>query len=279
MEDIRKKAFIDSKDVLELNFIRSCGPCTFRRHFRQGLRSHVIEVLRRDDHEKETKGVVTEGIRLYPKAKPLAMLRIFRKKFNSLEEAVREGRKFKTVLEYLGPKFVAMSEEFIVEYSLEDENEILLCGLQEYVEGSVLDPWNINVEIGSDLVAEAHRKETVQNQAEIFISRIKKMITAANRIPDIAGVGNLVLTPSGALKLVDINNVTKVDFGPGIPLDEKGYPVCDKSVEALSLIERDILGRKIDMDDMIYRTFLEPERLKEATKADRKFHQDKLLRV
>jgi hypothetical protein len=51
-----------------------------------------------------------------------------------------------------------------------------------------------------------------------------------------------------------------VAFDADIRLDDKGYPVCDKSVEALSLIETKLLGRPIDGNDMLYRTFLDPGR-------------------
>ena len=38
-----------------------------------------------------------------------------------------------------------------------------------------------------------------------------------------------------------------------VDLDEKGYPVCDKSIEALSLIEEKILGKQVDMEADIYK--------------------------
>ena len=43
--DIRDRPTIDHDDVIALNFIRSSPSCVFRRHFRQGLRSHIMEIL------------------------------------------------------------------------------------------------------------------------------------------------------------------------------------------------------------------------------------------
>ena len=90
------------------------------------------------------------------------------------------------------------------------------------------------------------------------------MILQTNRVPDLAGVGNLILTRSGNIKLVDINNISRVSFDRTIPLDDRGYPVCDKSIEALSLLERKLTGRSLDGRDIIYNTFLDPERMKDV---------------
>ena len=89
-EDVREKASLNHQAVVGLNFVRDPGTYIFRRHYKQGLRSHVMEVLRRDDVERERAGVVIEGIRWFPKAKPIKMLRIFRSRFNSLNEALEE---------------------------------------------------------------------------------------------------------------------------------------------------------------------------------------------
>ena len=91
-EDVREKASLNHQEVVRLNFVRDPGTYIFRRHYKQGLRSHVMEVLRRDDVERERAGVVIEGIRWFPKAKPIKMLRIFRSRFNSLDEALEEAR-------------------------------------------------------------------------------------------------------------------------------------------------------------------------------------------
>lgn len=289
MTDIREKRHVGRKDVLALNFIRDSGPCTFRRHFRQGLRSHVLEVLDRRDVEKETRGVMRNGIRCYPKAKPLKMLRIFRRRFDRVSEVYDETRKFKIIVEYLGREYVAMSDEFIVDYRFQGKHDILLCGLQEYVEGAVLDPWNISRDLaaydftepcaakpGPDMSA---MKETIIAQAVTFVDRVRRMVTEAGHIPDIAGVGNLIVDVSGLIRLVDINNVSEISFGPEIGLDEKGYPVCDKSAEALYLLERKLLGRAADTSDPIYKVFLDPARMAEVNEIDKSFHQTKNRRA
>ncbi|EFK09223.1 conserved domain protein [delta proteobacterium NaphS2] len=49
--------------------------------------------------------------------------------------------------------------------------------------------------------------------------------------------------------------------------DEKGYPVCDKSVEALSLLQRKLLGQSMDKKD--------PVRMKEVRTLERLFHQSR----
>ena len=46
-EDIRDKPVIGHEDVVQLNFVRSPGSYLFRRHYKNGLRSHVMEVLER----------------------------------------------------------------------------------------------------------------------------------------------------------------------------------------------------------------------------------------
>ncbi|MDL1960036.1 MAG: hypothetical protein LWW99_11905, partial [Deltaproteobacteria bacterium] len=85
------------------------------------------------------------------------------------------------------------------------------------------------------------------------------------------GAGNLILTRSGNIKLVDINNVSRVSFDSIISLDDRGYPICDKSIEALSLIEQKLLGRFLLRTDPIYDTFLDPERVKEVRALDEEF--------
>jgi hypothetical protein len=91
-------------------------------------------------------------------------------------------------------------------------------------------------------------------------------------VPDLAGVGNLLLTPEGKVKLVDINNISKVSFGSGIPIDDKGYPVCDKSIQALSLLEQKILAKAINKKDPVYKTFLESQRMRRVKALEDKFH-------
>ena len=100
IDDIRDKLYIDHKDVLGLNFIRDPGTYIYRRHYRQGMRSHIMEVLDLKDVENETKGIVIDGLKLYPRAQPLKMLRIFRTRFNALKNAEEEVRRVKTIETY-----------------------------------------------------------------------------------------------------------------------------------------------------------------------------------
>jgi len=91
-----------------------------------------------------------------------------------------------------------------------------------------------------------------------FVLRLKGLISEAGYVPDLAGSGNLILTAAGLIKLVDINNVSRVSFDSSIPLDDRGYPVCDKSVEALSMLEKNLAGRPLDPEDKIYKVFSGP---------------------
>jgi len=285
-EDIREKASLRHEEVLSLNFIKDPGVYIFRRHYTQGLRSHVMEVLRRDDVEKERKGIVKDGIRWFPRAKPIKMLRIFRTKFKGLNEALEEVRRVKIIEKYLAPDHVAMSDEFLVDYVAGGKPDFILCGLQEAVEGEILDPWSpitrehlaelfSRMDTGqrdgfgmtNDLVVEG-----VQQSLEVFINDVKRMIREANHVPDLAGVGNLLITPKGKVKLVDINNISKVSFGPSISTDDKGYPVCDKSIQALSLLERKVLARPVDKEEEIYRTFLDSQRMRKVKVLEDRFH-------
>lgn len=285
-EDIRDKPYINEKDVMGLNFIKVPGIYVFRRHYRQGLRSHIMEVLDRDDMEKESRGLIIDGIRWFPRAKPLKMLRIFRTKFYHLNEALDEVGRVKTIVKYLGPEHLALSDEFLVDYITPRRRDFVLCGLQDFVDGEILDPWNPldkshlislweRMGGGKEYVSEKGRKRFIQivtKNSESFINKVKKMIYEANHVPDLAGVGNLILTPSGDIKLVDINNISKVTFESAIRLDDKGYPVCDKSIEALSLLEQKLLHRPINMGERIYGTFLDPQRMDHLRALEREFH-------
>ena len=113
----------------------------------------------------------------------------------------------------------------------------------------------------------------MQEKAENFIGKIKQMIMETNHVPDLAGVGNLFVTRSGDIKLVDINNISRFSFDSTIHLDDRGYPVCDKSIEALSLLEQKLLGKPLHSNDIIYKTFLDPIRMKEVQAIDKKFHR------
>ena len=275
-EDIRKKLAIYHSDVIALNFIRSSPPYVFRRHYRQGLRSHVMEILYSTDVVTEKTGTLVDGIRQFPKAVPLNMFRIFRTQFETFEEAWAEIERVKILSEYLGAEFMAHSHECIVEYHGPHGSELMLCGFQEYIEGDIIDPWTIldadsllpviyktmkdrgvTTPLSSEeWVADARKKGSQ------LIGRLKRMINQSGHIPDLAGVGNLIIKPNGEICLVDINNISPVYSDSTIPLDEKGYPVCDKSVEALSLLEKKIVGRPINMEEKLYKQFLTSERRK-----------------
>jgi hypothetical protein len=111
-----------------------------------------------------------------------------------------------------------------------------------------------------------------QERVHKFIEGVKRMVLEANHVPDLAGVGNLLLTPEGEVKLVDINNISRVSFGPDIPIDDKGYPVCDKSVQALALLEQKIIGNPIKGEETVYETFLDAQRVRRVKALEDKFH-------
>ncbi|MCD6298742.1 MAG: hypothetical protein J7M30_16480 [Deltaproteobacteria bacterium] len=285
-EDIRDKPRLDHEDILRLNFIRD--PCIFlyRRHYRTGLRSHIMEVLNPEDLVREKKGVIIDGLRHFPKASPLKMLRVFRKRFTDLKDAEEELTNVKILGKFLRPDCVARSDEFLVHYAWKDKYELIICGLQEYVEGEILDPWShldktYLVSLLSHMGFERHKDSAVTGDRWIgrvrengvkLIQKLKQMILQTNRVPDLAGVGNLILTRSGNIKLVDINNVSSLSFDRTIPIDDRGYPVCDKSIETLSLLERKLTNRSLDKRDIIYKTFLDPERMKDVKKIEKRFH-------
>ncbi len=283
--DLRDTPYIDHADVIRLNFIRDSTAYVFRRHFRCGLRSHILEVLDPADVEKETRGEWIAGVRRFPLARPLKMLRIFRARFASVDQAFNEIRKLRIVEKRLAPDHLAMSVEFIVDYALSGGREILLCGLQEFVEGERLDPWSPEpVESaaesdpstggggGPDIPHHEATRRAAPRCAKSFIDGIKKLVLEDGLIPDLAGARNILVTPSGNIKLVDINNISEFSLSNDIPLDDRGYPVCDKSIEALGILERKLLGRVGRSMEEIYHVHLEPERLRKVAEMDRRFH-------
>lgn len=141
--DIRNQPFLTAAEVKALNFIKDTPDVCFRRHHRHGLRSHIFEMLSSDDVAKEAAGEMVDGTRWFPRAVPRRILRILRGRFDSLDQVLEEIRKYALILKYLRPEFIAVSQEFIVEYTVAGKGEILLCGLQEYVVGAVLDPWTL----------------------------------------------------------------------------------------------------------------------------------------
>lgn len=286
-EDIRDIGSLKHDDILDLNFIRSPGGYFYRRHYRTGLRSHILQVLKREDWEQEERGIIRDKLIWFPRARPLKMLRLFRTRFKSLNEAEEELRRVKVIGTYLAPDHLAGSEEFLVSYRIDGRWELLLCGLQEFVEGETLDPWgcfkdNHLAFLFSHPGPEKHEKadvdadrwiRIVRKKAEHFIGKLKEMILETHHVPDLAGIGNLLLTRSGDIKLVDINNISSVSFGNTIQLDDRRYPVCDKSIEALARLEQGFLDRPIHKESPIYKTFLEPQRMNEVRAIEEAFHQ------
>jgi hypothetical protein len=285
-EDIRDKPYLTQEDVLGLNFIRSPSAFIFRRHYRAGLRSHIMEVLNPQDLKRERQGVEVGGLRSFPRARPLRMLRLFRTRFKGLRDALEEPRRIRVLETYLAPRFLARSDEFIVGYRVGDREDPLLCGLQEYVEGEILNPWryldgdhlltlldrmqaNRESDSGED---PASWIRSVRGYAQDLLGRLKRMILEVNYVPDLAGEGNLILTRSGHIRLVDINNISRVSFDTAVPLDDRGYPVCDKSIEALALLEEKLLGRSPGHAPPVYRHFLDPGRMKEVKSLESEFH-------
>ncbi|RLB86323.1 MAG: hypothetical protein DRH15_01880 [Deltaproteobacteria bacterium] len=284
--DVREKPSLTHEDVISLNFIQSPGQYYFRRHYRMGLRSHIMEVLTPQALALEKNGVLKDGIKHYPRARPSRMLRIFRTRFASLKEAEEEIGRVKIVQQYLSPKFVAQSEEFLVDYKRGERFEILLCGLQTYVEGEILDPWTPAQHHPIEDLLKRMASSPIAGQIEelvatpyqnilTFVARIKKMVQEVRHIPDLAGVGNLLLTAEGDIMLVDINNISPVTFSSDIPIDDRGYPVCDKSVQALFLLEKKVKGHFIAPNEPLYEHFLDPARITEVRRLERKFHMEK----
>ncbi|WP_022664119.1 hypothetical protein [Desulfospira joergensenii] len=280
MEDIRDQAHLSADAVKGLNFIKNSGFFEFRKYYRSGLRSHIFEVVLTEDVKRETRGEIRDGARMFPKARPQKMFRIFRSRFESKDDIFREIRKYKLLLNFLGKEFIARSEEFIVDYRGTGVSRIVLCGLQEYVEGQILDPWRLSGKTPlEDLYRDGEKnrpgdpaKRARKHVAE-FTGRVRQLIRHTGYIPDLAGIGNLILTPMGRLKLVDINNIVEIRFDPVIRLDDRGYPSCDSSVEALFLLESRLLGREIQSRDPLFRHFLTPERQKKVRLLEREFYK------
>ena len=287
--DIRDSPALRHEDVAGLNFIRADSPFWFRRHFRQGLRSHIMEILKRSDVAVENAGVVIDGVRSFPRARPAHMLRIFRTRLGTLESALAEIARVNVVASYLGPEFIAESSEFLVDYHGPEGTSIMLCGFQAYIEGALLDPWSLldgrhllpslyeTLHSASER-AEIHQRAWIsvaRREGLRFIRAVKQMIADVRHIPDLAGAGNLVVTKAGRIKLVDINNISPVIFAAEIHLDDKGYPVCDKSIEALALMEQKIADRHNDENEAIYRFFLAPERRRRVQEKEERFYRRK----
>ncbi len=281
--DIRDQAHLSGSQVQKLNFITDSSRLIFRKHYRSGLRSHIFEVLLAEDVLKETCGQIIDGIRMFPRARPKKMFRILRNRFESTEAIFNEIKKYHLLLKFLGPELIAESDEFIVDYTGTGTSQIVLCGLQEYIEGEMLDPWRLFGEdylkdlFKSTMYTDSQNKALVQKARKNIAKLVKKtrhMIFDAGYIPDLAGIGNLVLTPDGDLKLVDINNIVKIKLDDSILIDDKGYPSCDVSIEVLSILENKILQKNIHMDDPLYRLFLSPKRRKKIKALEKEFYKN-----
>jgi hypothetical protein len=278
--DILAKRLLSGEEVRQLNFISDSSYLCFRRYYRQGLRSHIFEVLSAEAVHKETKGEVINGVRWFPRAVPRHMLRIMRTRFRTLNHVLEEIKKYALVLKCLGPDLIARSNEFIVEYNGTGKREIVLCGLQEYVEGAILDPWALFGQTPLETLyrsrfpnAESEKYWLTNAIASIdsFVTRVRTMIEEDGHIPDLAGNGNLILTKTGKIKLVDINNILRLDRYDEILIDDKGYPACDKSIEVLVIIEEKILKKKAVSKDPLYGFFLEQDRIKKVKKIEKQF--------
>ncbi len=283
ISDIRVKPCLSHEDIAGLNFIRSETGYVFRQHYREGLRSHIMEVLRAEDVQRETRGVVADGVTVFPRARPVKMLRLFRRQFADPREVFDEIRRFKLVAACLGRELIAHSNEFIVAYIFDGRRHVMLCGLQEFVDGEIFDPWlpmtvaglrrllqamNAGREDGEEIVARAVSRARVQ--AARLTAGARRLIREAGMVPDLSGVGNLILMRDGSLKLVDINNICDVGDKEEIPLDDYGYPSADKAVEVITLLERHLLGRAPDHADPVLGRFLSPKRMRRVRRLARR---------
>ncbi len=282
--DILDLKRIEHADLVALNFIRTDAPYVFRAHFRSGLRSRIMEMLVPGDVTRERDGVVIDGIRRFPRARPVKMLRIFRRRFASLAEALLETRRFKILERHLGPDFIARSCEFYVDYGRGRPRAVVLCGIQDFVAGVGLNPWQVHrpgyaadlqrrleaESRGCEPMAPADFSRCLRQQAERLIHRVQAMMGHDGLIPDLAGMRNLLVTDGPRILLVDINNIHPVVFDGDIPLDDKGYPVLDRSIDALERLGRGILNRSVLSTRSGYAAFFKPDRrLRVAALEDR----------
>jgi hypothetical protein len=72
---------------------------------------------------------------------------------------------------------------------------------------------------------------------------------------------------------VDINNISQIQTDGTIYVDEKGYPVCDKSIEALYLLEKGFTkSRTIDREPL-YQPLWDTRRMKQVNHMEKLFHE------
>ncbi len=274
--DIRTKPTLSDEDISNLNFVKQQCPYCFRIHYREGLRSRLLQVLNPEDVLLETQGALQQGLRLFPVAQPVAMLRIFKKQFNAWQELQTEIENYKLVQRYIPPHHYAASSEFIVDYFQNEKSQIILCGLQEYVPGEAVDPWHENTRLKMETDMNNSPTGTLDlalSNLASFIVCIKTMVHQAQAIPDLAGVGNLILTPEAQIKLVDINNISTFSYETAIPLDDKNYPVSDKSIQALYNLETQVLGHRQTGNEKLYRFFLDPQRIQTVREVEIAFQK------
>ena len=281
--DIRQRPHLSGDEVKALNFISGSDKFIFRKHYRSGLRSHIFEILHAKDVTLESEGCIMDGIRSFPRARPVKMLRILRNRFSNKAEVFREIEKYRILLKWLGPELIAGSEEFMVHYTGTGTPEILLCGLQEYISGTVIDPWRMATiggieEIISvfDLTPEAEVKvlKTARQHFIRLVKSVRQMIHKTGFIPDLAGNGNLMVTASGNVKLVDINNIVEMEPMSEILIDDKGYPSCDVSVQVLAMLETSVLKKAPNENDSLYRIFLAEDRVRKVKALERTFYKE-----
>ena len=115
LNDIRDKGTITHEDVLGLNFIRKPSPYYYRGHFREGLRSRIIQVLNPDHVRAETRGYMRDGIKHYPMARPLWMLRIFCQPISALKDITDEIVNYQIIQKHLPAAFYASTSEFLAD--------------------------------------------------------------------------------------------------------------------------------------------------------------------
>jgi hypothetical protein len=281
--DIRIRSRLVHEDIVGLNFIRAETGYVFRQHYREGLRSHIMEVLPADDVRRETHGEMVNGVRIFPRARPVKMLRLFRRPFGAPEEVFDETRRFKLVAACLGRELIAHSNEFIVEYIFDGKRHLMLCGLQEFVRGEIFDPWmpmtvsSLRRLLDGMNTGRKHREEIVAravSRARVQAARLaagaRRLIREAGIVPDLSGIGNLILMRDGSIKLVDINNICDVGTGGDIPLDDCGYPSADKAVEVIALLEHHLLERVPDPLDPVLGAFLSADRRRQVRRLVRR---------
>ena len=57
-------------------------------------------------------------------------------------KTLEEVKRVKVIGKYLTPDHVASSDEFLVDYVLDQRRDVIHCGIQEHVEGELFDPWS-----------------------------------------------------------------------------------------------------------------------------------------